>query len=104
MFAECLNSDSQKMSGTTPELPKEQHTVVARPSSLSTSIEASGNKMNFEAKNKHVDWTIASSGTARELFFRPYLVTDCIIDVHRNMGSRMENVALLNADMVVGSR
>ena len=92
------------MSGTTPELPKEQHTVVARPSSLSASIEASGNKMNFEAKNKHVDWTIASSGTARELLFRPYLVTDCIIDVHRNMGNRMENVALLSADMIVGSR
>ena len=92
------------MRGTTPELPKEQHTVVARPSSLSASIPARGNKISLDAKNRHVDWTIANSGTARELRFRPYLVTDCIMDVPRNMGSKMENVALLNALMVAGVR
>ena len=92
------------MRGTTPELPNEQHTVVARPSSLSASIPARGSRTSFEAKNRHVDWIIANSGTAKELRFRPYLVTDWIMDVPRNMGSRMENVALLSALMVIGVR
>ena len=85
-------------------MPKEQHTVVARPSSLSASMPARGNKTSFEAKNRHVDWTIANSGTARELLFRPYLVTDCIIEVLKKKGRRMAKVALLSAFMVVGVR
>lgn len=97
--------ESQKISGTTPAFPKEAHTAVPRASSVSRSWgeRKHGYRKRVVKQYSRNDCVAARTGTARELFERPYFEIVLRIEVPKNSGSRMEKVVLLRALMVAAS-
>jgi hypothetical protein len=94
--------ESQKISGTTPAFPKEAHTAVPRASSVSRSWRERkhGYRKRVVKQYNRKDCVAARTGTASELFERPYLEMVLRIEVPKNSGNRIEKVVLLRALMV----
>lgn len=96
------NRESQKISGTTPAFPNDEHTAVPRASSvfISSGDRKHGNSIFVVNEYSIKDWVTARIGTASELFERPYLVIVLRIDVPKKSGKRIVKVVLLNAFII----
>lgn len=90
------------MRGTTPEFPKDAHTAIPRAASVScSSLERKqGYKTRVANPYNRKDWVAAKTGTASELFVRPYLVMVLRIEVPKKSGNKIVKVVLLKALMV----